>query len=141
MFNECGLALAHSRGLPALGYWAFSFSGGQQEFTAQPAPPSHVPAFMSGLTHKMSLAERCYNLAAKLGARLLMYYYHWVVDTALAELCPASPPAAALLANLSGMLINTDNVLDYPRPQPPTFLNVGGLQIQRVGVNYRNHHI
>ena len=30
MFNECGLALAHRHGVPAVGYWAFSFSSGWQ---------------------------------------------------------------------------------------------------------------
>ena len=30
MFNECGLALAHRLGVPAVGYWAFSFSSGWQ---------------------------------------------------------------------------------------------------------------
>ena len=30
MFNECGLALAHRLGIPAVGYWAFSFSSGWQ---------------------------------------------------------------------------------------------------------------
>ena len=27
-------------------------------------------------------------------------------------------------------MINTDYILDYPRPQPPTFINVGGIQIK-----------
>ena len=35
-----------------------------------------------------------------------------------------------LLANISGVMINTDFILDYARPQPPTFLNVGGIQIR-----------
>ena len=30
MFNECGLGLAHRLGVPAVGYWAFSFSAGWQ---------------------------------------------------------------------------------------------------------------
>ena len=29
------------------------------------------------------------------------------------------------------MLINTNYVLDYPRPQPPTFINIGGIQIKK----------
>ena len=45
---------------------------------------------------------------------------------------PASPSSSTMVANLSGMLINTDMVLDYPRPQPPTFLNIGGIQVDRV---------
>ena len=34
------------------------------------------------------------------------------------------------IGNLSGVLINSDYVLDYPRPLPPTFINIGGLQIK-----------
>ena len=36
---------------------------------------------------------------------------------------------------MNGALINTNNVLDYPRLQPATFLNIGGIQIAR-----ENHH-
>lgn len=34
-----------------------------------------------------------------------------------------------MLSDLSGALINTNNVLDYPRLQPTTFINIGGIQI------------
>ena len=43
---------------------------------------------------------------------------------------PQSPKSAELLSNLSGVMINTDFILDYPRAQPPNFINVGGLQIK-----------
>ena len=39
------------------------------------------------------------------------------------------PPIQSLLSELNGALINTNNVLDYPRLQPSTFLNIGGIQI------------
>jgi len=41
-----------------------------------------------------------------------------------------SPHPKELLQNLNGMLINSDYALDYPRLLPPTFINVGGLQIR-----------
>ena len=34
-----------------------------------------------------------------------------------------------MLGELNGALINTNNVLDYARLQPSTFLNIGGIQI------------
>ena len=43
---------------------------------------------------------------------------------------PSSPSSRQLLANISGVMINTDFILDYPRPQPPTYINVGGIQIK-----------
>ena len=131
MFNECGLALTHRLGIPSVGYWAFSFAGGQQEFTTMPAPTSHVPSFMTTLSHNMNLVQRTHNTLAKIAERLFMYYYHSLVNQRLQDLCPESPAADQLLGNLDGMLINTNNILDYPRPQPPTFINIGGIQIKK----------
>ena len=37
-----------------------------------------------------------------------------------------------MIGELSGFLINSHNILDVPRLQPKTFVNVGGLQIKRV---------
>ena len=51
-------------------------------------------------------------------------------DSLLAVNLPSSPSSRDLLANISGVMINTDYILDYPRPQPPTFINVGGIQIK-----------
>ena len=51
-------------------------------------------------------------------------------DSLLAVNLPSSPSSRQLLANISGVMINTDFILDYPRPQPPTFINVGGIQIK-----------
>lgn len=42
-----------------------------------------------------------------------------------------SPSIKVLLGELNGALINTNNVLDYTRLQPPTFINIGGLQMAK----------
>ena len=129
IFNECGLALAHRLGAPAVGYWAFSMANGLQEFTTMDAMTSYVPNTMSRLGGRMTLPERTLNLLVKLACRIYMYYEAHYVDWLLARQLPESPGAVELIGNLSGVLINTDYVLDYPRPNPPTFVNVGGLQI------------
>jgi len=129
MFNECGLALAHQLGVPSVGYWAFSFASGVQEYTSMGAPPSFVPAMMSRMSTKMNFIERTFNFALKSVERLYMAYHASIIDDLLADHLPTSPDSSQLLANLSGVLINTDYVLDYARPQPPSFINVGGLQI------------
>ena len=37
LYNECALALAnHGLKLPTMAYWAFSFAGGESEFTVRP---------------------------------------------------------------------------------------------------------
>ena len=58
IYNECGLALANHLGLPSVAYWAFSFAGGEAELTTAALPASHVPTFLSMLTHEMNFFER-----------------------------------------------------------------------------------
>ena len=65
VYNECGLALAHSLNVPSVGYWAFSFSSGEAEMTTVATPPSHVPAFMTELTDTMTFMERVANFGHK----------------------------------------------------------------------------
>jgi len=129
MFNECGLALAHHLGLPVVGYWAFSFASGVQEFTAMEALPSFVPSMMSTVGSKMSFLERVWNLMAKLISRTFMLYHASIIDKVLFN-HEMSVTTSQLLSNLSGVMINSDFILDYAKPQPPNFINVGGIQIK-----------
>ena len=41
------------------------------------------------------------------------------------------PSSRRLLADLSGVLVNSHTSLDYPRLKPDTFVDVGGMQIPR----------
>ena len=94
------------------------------------AQPSFVPTMMSRMGQKMSFIERTINFCIKMVSRAFMYYHTSIIDSILSNHLPDSPPSSELLSNLSGVLINSDFVLDYARPQPPTFINVGGLQIK-----------
>lgn len=131
IYNECSLALAsHDLDTPTVAYWAFSFSSGEAEFSTVATPPSHIPAFMSEYTDSMNLWQRTVNFAIKtFFARPFMYYHTWVTDGVIGQYYPDCPSSASLLSDLNGALINTNFVLDYPRLQPTTFINVGGMQI------------
>ena len=129
IYNECGLALVGQLGVPSVGYWAFSFSNGEAEMTTVATPPSHVPTFMSCLSHEMNFAERLKNFAYKVFARSLMWVQTLYCDSIVRQYYPDSPSTQTLLGDLSGALLNTDNILDYPRLQPETFVNIGGMQI------------
>ena len=62
-------------------------------------------------------------------------FKHLSSSHALFRMSPNSPSSYSLVGNLSGMLLNTDMVLDYPRPQPPTFLNIGGIQVTLISLS------
>lgn len=132
IYNECGLALAHKLSVPSVGYWAFSFSSGPQVFTTAPALPSFVPGFMSELTDVMNFWERNYNFVLKVLGILLMQYHDWYTSQLIQKYLQLPLRGSDLLSDLSGVLINTDYVLDYPRPMPPSFINIGGLQITKA---------
>ncbi len=87
--------------------------------------------FLSEQTDTMSFWGRLANFLNKIFAHTLMRYHTHVCDRSIRRHLPeeTTPSAQELLSDLSGVLINTHNVLDYPRLQPETFVNVGGLQI------------
>ena len=93
-------------------------------------PPSHIPTFMSGLSHNMNFFERLLNFGLKIFAQCLMRYHAQYTDGIINQYFQDSESSRQMLADLNGMLINSDNILDYPRLQPETFVNVGGIQIK-----------
>ncbi len=44
---------------------------------------------------------------------------------------PDAVPISQLLANLSGMLINHNDIWEYHRPYPKTFINVLGMHMKK----------
>ena len=60
-----------------------------------------------------------------------MYVHTTVCDSVVSQYFPKAPSTREMLAELSGALLNTDNILDYPRLQPDTFINIGGMQIAK----------
>ena len=131
IYNECGLALAWDLRLPVIGYWAFSFSSGEAEMTTVATPPSHIPAFISRLSHNMGFFDRVYNFGLKIFSRGFMWYHCWFCDSVVSRFVRGCPSTRDLLGNLNGALLNTNNILDYPRLQPETFINIGGVQISK----------
>ena len=76
-------------------------------------------------------------------ARPFMMYHFWVTDSVIPQYYPNSPKSSFLISDLNGAMINTNFILDYPRLQPQTFINVGGMQISekpkelpKVSINY-----
>lgn len=131
VYNECGLALAnHVLKLPIMAYWASSFVGGEAEFTTLASPPSHIPNFMSEVTDTMTFFERMWNTAIEFFfAWPFMIYHFWTTDSVISQYYPDCPTSKSLIADLNGAMINTNFIFDYPRLHPPTFINVGGMQI------------
>ncbi|MPC52392.1 UDP-glucuronosyltransferase 1-8 [Portunus trituberculatus] len=164
--EEKTVLLSPYTGIPAVGYWAFTFAGGEPQYTTAFSPPSSVPFILSHYRDSMTFKQRAVNHLHALGSHLVMQVHvkvssndEVVAENLMASVpsgegnpkpagrkapvqlaitgyhisrhLPSCPSPATLLAEMSGMLINSHSVIDYPRLLPPSFINVGGLHIHR----------
>lgn len=130
IYNECSLAVAHDLGVPIIGYWAFTFVGGEPQYTTAFGPPSSVPLLFSHYQDTMTFSQRLFNHLLAFLSHVVMQMQFAVTNYEIQRHLPNTPHPSELLANLSGVLINSHPSVDYPRLLPPSFINVGGLQIQ-----------
>ncbi|XP_041042317.1 UDP-glucuronosyltransferase 2A1-like isoform X1 [Carcharodon carcharias] len=89
--NSCGDLLAIKLGIPFIFTLRFSFGSAMERLCGQlPAPPSYVPVAMSGLSDKMTFAERFQNILY-MHMYSLMYKWFWLEwDTYYSEAIEAS---------------------------------------------------
>ncbi|XP_076050398.1 UDP-glucuronosyltransferase 2A3-like [Oratosquilla oratoria] len=128
--NECSLAITDAYGIPSIGYWAFSFAGGEADYTTVFNPPSAVPTLISGNTDNMNFFQRLKNLGFVTLSTAILRVAFYAMTPYIRAFNPESPSVPQLLSNLSGILINTNYALDYPRPLPPTYINIGGMHLR-----------
>jgi hypothetical protein len=79
----------------------------------------------------MTFMERAKNLALKIFYKMFFLNHMRLFDGFIQKHLPNSPGSSELIGNISGCLISTNFIIDYPRLQPLSFLNIGGLSIQR----------
>ncbi|KAM9817492.1 UDP-glucuronosyltransferase 2A2-like [Neosynchiropus ocellatus] len=123
-----GVMLAHKLGLPLVlnARWTIH---GEAHFAIAPSPLSYVPLPPSGLTDKMTFAERVQNVLFYLSR---MYIYKQM----------AGPHYSALVSRHFGQdgdyfslfqaadlwLMRVDFVFEFPRPTMPNVVYMGGFQ-------------
>ena len=74
-FNEVGLAVAHHLKIPIVGFGPASLSMPQVEFTTVATPASHVPCFLSQLSHEMNFIQRVENFGRKVASSTLCWHF------------------------------------------------------------------
>merc|ERR1719264_487653 len=79
----------------------------------------------------MNLAQRANNSLLKAFMWAMTVSQCLFCDWIIQEYLKGVASSLEMIGELNGFLINSHNVLDTPRLQPKTFVNVGGLQIKR----------
>ncbi|CAB4066253.1 UGT [Lepeophtheirus salmonis] len=129
--NECGLAMAKSLGIPVVGFWMFSFQGGETLRSPVFNPPSIVPSFLSSLPpKKWNFLERVYNFIVHLTHRALLAIQESIANDFIKERYPNLPPVRDLFFDLDFTFIHTNFLVDSPKLIAPNSKYVGGLHIR-----------
>uniref|UniRef100_A0A915KTZ0 glucuronosyltransferase n=1 Tax=Romanomermis culicivorax TaxID=13658 RepID=A0A915KTZ0_ROMCU len=97
------------------------------------SPPSFVPQLMSSYTDRMTFWQRCRNFG---GALLLAYFYHFRMvrpynDIFRKHYGPDFPDLYRLAAKSSLLLVNNEELLDFPRPILHKILYIGGIGLSK----------
>ena len=129
--NECSLALAKSLQIPIVGYWGFSFHGGEVMYSSVFNPPSVVPGFFSGFTSKMDFLERVTNFVLYIGHRLFMMKQAGTAEKYIREKYPEFLPVSKLVHDVDLTLVNSNFYVDCPRLVAPDIKYVGGLHLKQ----------
>jgi glucuronosyltransferase len=128
--NECALALTHYLSLPTVGFWGLAFNSAETVMTTAYMPASHSPQIYSGFTSEMSFLQRLINFGMFIGNHIAIRGHCLLSHLVIQRHLPGTPNPCTLLRELNGMLINSDEIMDYPQLLPPTFIRVGGLNIK-----------
>ena len=128
--NECSLALARSLGVPVVGYWGFSFHGGEVMYSSVFNPPSLVPGFFSGFSSKMNFFERVVNFVLYIGHDLFMMQQAAAATRHIRRRFPELLPVSKLVHDVDVTIVNTNFFVDCSRLVSPDVKYVGGLHLR-----------
>ncbi|CAA94866.2 UDP-glucuronosyltransferase [Caenorhabditis elegans] len=98
-----------------------------------PAPSSYVPTIEENDNgDKMDFWQRTFNLYMKIGSILIHRYGTDGTTEVFRKYIPDFPNVREIAANSSLCFVNSDEVLDLPRPTITKAIYVGGLGIPKV---------
>ncbi len=127
--NECGLALAKTLGVPLVGFWGFSFHGGEVAYTPAFNTPALHPAFFSGLKRSMDFSSRFFNTLLHLFHKFYADFQAFYAEAYIKARYPGLPSSRKLVHDLELILVNTNSYVDYPKLLPPNVLQIGGFHL------------
>ena len=100
-------------------------------YTSNFNPPSVVPALYSGLSREMRFDERVLNFLISIFERLLLIYQTSIVESCKKVHFPHLPSIPQMIHDVDVTLVNTNQLLDYPKLMSPNTKYLGGMQLKR----------
>ncbi|KAJ8877780.1 hypothetical protein PR048_022236 [Dryococelus australis] len=133
-FNDALLGFSHKFDVPFVCVVAFSGTEGFKDSVGNPFPYSYVPNPFFNYNDNMTFFQRLHNtitnFLTKVGHNL---YYIPAQDAVMRKYftnVPNLPPLADIIHNTSLLLLNTHFSHEFPRPNVPNLIEVGGMHVK-----------
>ncbi|GMT31009.1 hypothetical protein PFISCL1PPCAC_22306, partial [Pristionchus fissidentatus] len=127
--DPAGFGLFHLAGISVHAY-TMSFTAFDCNFdiTQMPTSPSYVPALLSPYGDQMSFFQRVANtfLSAAFGF-IQKNKRIDLLEPLFDSIQPGLPSLSSVIANTSLVFINSEPLLDYPRPTVHRVIDIGGI--------------
>ncbi|GMR30502.1 hypothetical protein PMAYCL1PPCAC_00697, partial [Pristionchus mayeri] len=125
--NPIGFGLFYLAGIErtALAVSFTNFECGYS-LTQMPSAPSYVPSIMSPYGDRMSFFQRVVNTLTSLAFGLMFVSNSRLAQSIFDELTPGVA-LHDIVANNSLMFLNSEPLLDYPRPTVHRVIDIGGI--------------
>lgn len=132
--TEALLGLGHHFNAPVIAISTLGASKMTSGMVGTPEISSYIPNVFTGFSDRMTFAQRLVNWFRNLVEDVVNFaYYESVQDDLLQYYSTKDMPSiASLKRNVSLVLLNTHVSFGYPRPYPPSMIEVGGLHINRA---------
>ncbi|XP_048049171.1 UDP-glucuronosyltransferase-like isoform X6 [Megalobrama amblycephala] len=132
-FLPCGTILADSLSLPPV-YFLHGIPCRLDESAAQcPSPPSFIPRFITGYSDKMTFPQRVTNLLVTLFEMFLCRKLYTSFDELASRYLQKDTTYEELLGNGAVWLHRYDFTFEFPKPQMPNMVHIGGINCAKRG--------
>nr|ADC91916.1 UDP glucuronosyltransferase 1 family polypeptide a1 short isoform [Danio rerio] len=126
-FLPCGTIIADSFSIPAV-YFLRLIPCRLDEAAAQcPSPPSFMPRYSSGFTDKMTFPQRLVNTLLTVVEGFLCRSMYESADELASRYLQKETTYAELLGHGAVWLLRYDFAFEFPRPQMPNMVQIGGI--------------
>uniref|UniRef100_A0A9J8D8F0 UDP-glucuronosyltransferase n=1 Tax=Cyprinus carpio carpio TaxID=630221 RepID=A0A9J8D8F0_CYPCA len=126
-FLPCGAIIADSFSIPAV-YFLRMIPCKLDEAAAQcPSPPSFVPRFFTGFSDKMTFPQRVKNMLMTVFEKYLCHKLFASFDELASRYLQKDTTYKELLSHGAVWLLRYDFAFEYPKPQMPNMVQIGGI--------------
>ncbi|KAM4609076.1 UDP-glucuronosyltransferase-like [Polymixia lowei] len=132
-FLPCGSILAYTFSIPAV-YFLRGIPCGLDVKAAQcPSPPSYVPRFFSGNTDYMNFPQRVKNMVMFMMENFICHISFVHFDELTSRYLENDMTYKDLIGHGAIWLLRYDFIFEWPRPQMPNMVLIGGINCAKRG--------